>query len=347
MGRLRTLVAPAVLLLLLLPNSSSAGKTQDENSSKGAVHSYRYELVLRTGDFRFAGEIAPDQRSVGPRFDVETDKSGKILSVATWQNGKKIGQLVFHFEAARQWATGVDVYRGGELTARNRIERNSRGESSRIEYITVSGVRAAFRTQTYSTDHVDWTKYNSQGQPISHGTDFFSPEGTKIRALEYLDDQTTIETNFDPATGLELTKNTMVNGEVKIISSFTHDANGSLIREDIFNSKNKPYGTTEYHDGLRVRQSYKFTSGGTAEVLVSHDSKRLATEAKFSINEKLVCTFKFDRLADGGIRRTLAFGPEGDLYAEYPDHYVDQVQRDGSPTSQINGIVIYKKGNWW
>lgn len=347
MGRLRTVVALTVLLFLLLPNASSAAKPQEGISSHGEFHSYRYELVLRTGDFRFTGEIAPGQRSVGPRFDVETDNSGKILSVATFENGEKTGQLVFHFEAAGQWATSVDVYRGGDLTARNRIERNSRGESGQIEYITVNGDRAAFRTQKYSADHVDWTKYNSQGQPVSHGTDLFSPEGIRIRALEYLDDKTAIETDLDPATGLELSKKTIVNSKVKMISRFTHDANGSPIREDIYDSKNKQYGTTEYQDGLRVRQFYKFTSGGTAEVLVSHDSKRLATEAKFSINESLVCTFKFDRFADGGIRRTRAFGPGGDLYAEYPDHYVDQVHRDGSPTSQINGTVIYKKGNWW
>src|SRR6185437_7755430 len=54
----------------------------------GEVHSYRYELILRTGDFRFTGEIAPSQRSVGPRFDVETDNSGKITSVARYENGQ-------------------------------------------------------------------------------------------------------------------------------------------------------------------------------------------------------------------------------------------------------------------
>src|SRR6185437_10894789 len=37
-------------------------------SAVWGVHSYRYELILRTGDFRFTGEIAPSQRSVGPRF---------------------------------------------------------------------------------------------------------------------------------------------------------------------------------------------------------------------------------------------------------------------------------------
>jgi len=347
MRRLRIVVALPILLLLLLPNAPSAAKTQDGNPPHGEVHSYRYELILRTGDFRFTGEIAPSQRSVGPRFDVETDNSGKITSVARYENGHKTEQLVFHFEAPGKWATSVDVYRGGDLTARNRIERNGRGESGRIEYITINGDRAAFRTQKYFADHVDWTKYNSQGRPVSHGTNLFSPDGIRIRSLEHLDDKTTIETNLDPATGLELAKKTIDNGEVKIISRLTYDANGSLIREDIYNSRNEQYGTTEYQDGLKVRQSYRFTSGGTAEVLVSHDSKRFATEARFSRNGRLVCTFKYDRFADGGIKRTLAFGPGGDLYAEYPDHYVDQVHRDGSPTSQIDGTVIYKKGNWW
>jgi len=363
---MRRVIAFTVLVLLLLPGGSSAwardghrvsnagearltaaAKLQDANPLPGKVRSYRYELSLRSGDSRYAGEISTGEGSVGPRFDVATDKSGRILAVTSYENGNKTQQLIFHSEAESPWPISVDVYRGGELTSRTRIERNSGGESTRIEYLTVRGERVADVTRVYSAGHVDWTKHNTQGQPIAHGTNFFSSEGVKIRAVEYLDDTTTIEIDLDPTTGLELVKKTLVNGEVKSTSRFTHDANGSLVHQDTYNSKNELYGTAEYQEGLRVRETYKSTSGRAAELLLSYDSTRLATQARFSVNEKFVCTFKFDRSSDGGLKRTLAFGPGGDLYAEYPDHYVDRVHRDGSPFSQIKGTIIYKKGDWW
>ena len=44
--------------------------------------------------------------------------------------------------------------------------------------------------------------------------------------------------------------------------------------------------------------------------------------------------------------RTLAFGPDGDLWAEYPDMEVVDVRQNGQP---INGrpAIINKAGNWY
>jgi hypothetical protein len=60
----------------------------------------------------------------------------------------------------------------------------------------------------------------------------------------------------------------------------------------------------------------------------------------------LVCRFTYDRLADGTTKRTVAFGPDGAVWAEYPDMEVVDVRQNGHP---INGrpAIINKAGNWY
>src|SRR5437762_9584167 len=58
----------------------------------------------------------------------------------------------------------------------------------------------------------------------------------------------------------------------------------------------------------------------------------------------IFCRFTYDRLADGTATRTLAFGPDGALWAEYPDMEVVDVRQNGHP---INGrpAIINKIGD--
>jgi antitoxin component YwqK of YwqJK toxin-antitoxin module len=312
------------------------------------VHSYRYELALRTGDSRFAGEIGAGKGSIGPRFDVETDAKSRIATITDYQDGNQTRRRVFHFEPEASLPGSLDIFRGDELIAKTRIERNAHGESTRIEYLTILGQRTGDMTCSYSEDHVDWAKHNAEGKGTYRGTNFFSTQGVKIRSMEYMDARTSIETTYDPENGQVLLKKQFFDGEIKVTTRQSYDENGSLIRADLYSGpKDQWYGTSEYQAGLRTRQTYKFTNGTVAETLITYDSKGSANEARFSVNDRFICTFKFDRFPNENLKRTLAVGPNGDVYAEYPDHYVDQVRRDGSPTSEIAGMVIYKRGDWW
>ena len=49
----------------------------------------------------------------------------------------------------------------------------------------------------------------------------------------------------------------------------------------------------------------------------------------------------YDWYPNGTIKRTLAIGPGRDLMAEYPDQYVDKVQRDGQPLSRTATAIIH------
>lgn len=136
-------------------------------------------------------------------------------------------------------------------------------------------------------------------------------------------------------------------GSVPRDTRCTHDANGILIREDFYTADGKWFGTSEYSKGLEKRRFYEFTDGERQETRIDYDNKGFPKSSAFSINQQLICTFRFDLSSSGEPKRTLAIGPNGELYAEYPDNIVHEVNRDGRPPIKIHGSLIYKKGRWW
>jgi hypothetical protein len=82
-------------------------------------------------------------------------------------------------------------------------------------------------------------------------------------------------------------------------------------------------------------------------VRTTYDNNRRAKSAVYYYNDQLICTFTYDRLPTGQVKRTLAHAPDGTLAAEYPDIFVDKVDRLGRPLDHADVGTIYRKGKWW
>lgn len=136
-------------------------------------------------------------------------------------------------------------------------------------------------------------------------------------------------------------------GSVPRDTRCAYDANGTLLREDFYTPDGKWFGSSEYSKGLEKRRFYRFTDDERQETRIDYDSKGYPKSSAFSINDQLICTFRFDLSSNGEPKRTLAIGPKDELYAEYPDNIVHEVDRDGRPPVKIHGSLIYKKGHWW
>jgi hypothetical protein len=57
----------------------------------------------------------------------------------------------------------------------------------------------------------------------------------------------------------------------------------------------------------------------------------------------LVCRLTYQKASDGTVLKTLAVGPNGDIWAEYPDYMVMDIQRDGTGGVGVP-TVIHKSG---
>ena len=123
---------------------------------------------------------------------------------------------------------------------------------------------------------------------------------------------------------------------------FHYDDDGDLVRQDMFDPDGNWFAAAELVDGLTTRRLYD----SSKELRYSYDERRRIKETTLFFQDRLVCRFLYDRLSNGTVKRTRAFGPDGALWAEYPDMEVVDVRQNGHP---INGrpAIIKKAGDWY
>ena len=109
----------------------------------------------------------------------------------------------------------------------------------------------------------------------------------------------------------------------------------------------RTFGATDFAEGLKVTSRYDLADGSTLEVRFSHDDKRRTRETRYAYDGRHICTLVYERLPNGRVVRSMALGPNGDVWAEYPDLFVEYIERSGEAVDRPGVAKIYKKGPWW
>jgi len=309
---------------------------------------YRYSIGLyQPGPHKYVGPL-PSAIGVGGRvFAVSSDAMGRVTKVIVYRDGVAIDESDFEYSGnARYYSATVNV-RSGEITGRVTYTRDANGYATRIVDYTREGTLTGYATGAYATGRQEYTYYTPTGTLKSRDVQFFSPDGVLERDQTFYSDTVYTETELDTATGLATTSLQYNNGKINTKKAFTYNADGDLTRIDFYDpATNQPFGFDEFANGLQIRRSYHFSDGTRKEIVYGYDAKRLLSNAALSYNGTLICTFTYDRQPDGTVKRTLASGPNGELYAEYPNAMVNDVYNNGSAASGAPG-TIYKTGNWF
>jgi hypothetical protein len=312
-------------------------------SAQAAVHYYRYELLTRSQESQYATEVQAGVR--GRHHAVETDTQGRITRTAVIRDGQKVSQRMYSFAPDSKAASGYETFTGSEKTGRVAIQRNASGERTREDYFTVGGAATGYTLYSYRTDSVEATIFTVDGKKRAVNISFYSPKDILTRAINYSnpDDQGFhVDSDFDDRTGLRKGSTQFERGNLTNSGLFNYDDDGDLIRQDVFDPAGNWFAATELVNGLTTKRLYD----SSKELRYSYDERRRVKETTLFYNEMLVCRFTYERLPDGTPKRTVAIGPDGMLWAEYPDMEVVDVRQDGHP---INGrpAIINKSGNWY
>ena len=312
-------------------------------NAQAGVHYYRYELLTRSQESQYVTEVPAG--ASGRHHVVETDAQGRITRTVVIRDGQKVSQRAYSFAPDDKAASEYDTFTGSEKSGRVTIQRNASGERTREDYFTVSGAATGYTLYSYRADSVEATSYTVEGKKRAVNVSFYSPQDILARAINYSnpDDQGFyVDSDFDDRTGLRKGSTQFENGNLTNSGLFNYDDDGDLIRQDIFDPAGHWFAAAELVNGLTTKRLYD----SSKELRYSYDERRRVKETTLFYNEMLVCRFTYDRLADGTTKRTLAFGPDGELWAEYPDMEVVDVRQNGRP---INGrpAIINKTGNWY
>ena len=311
--------------------------------AQAGVHYYRYELFTRSQDSQYVSEVGAGVS--GRHHAVETDAQGRITRTAVIRDGQKISERVYSFAPGGKAASEYDTFTGSEKTGRVTIQRNASGERTRENSFTVGGVATEYTVYSYRADSVEATSYTVEGKKRAVNVSFYSPKDILTRAMTYSnpDDRGFhVDSDFDDRTGLSKGSRQFEGGNLTSSGLFNYDDDGDLIRQDVYDAAGNWFAAAELVNGLTTKRLYD----SSKELRYSYDERRRVKETTLFYNKMFVCRFTYDRLPDGAAKRTLAFGPDGALWAEYPDMEIVDVRQNGHP---INGrpAIINKTGDWY
>jgi hypothetical protein len=319
-------------------------------SAQVSIHNYRYRLSTRSHEPGFALELPSIAGVGGTRYEVETDAQGRTTRIAVTRNSQKLSETLFRFAADAKLPSEYDNFEAGEKKSVVRIQRDEAGERVREDYFTVAGTLTEYMVYSYSVDHVDEDSYTADGKRSEHSIRYYSAKGMLTRSIAFTnpdDPGKRTDYEYDEGTGLAKSRQQFNDGKLNVTVSYTYEADGGLVRSDAYDSNHNWFAADEFNDELRTKRIYK-EPGGTREIRLTYDENRRLEETLLYYKDALICRFSYDRFPNGTAKRTLVMGPNGKVWAEYPDYEVFDVKRNGEPwDGKLPGSVIHKTGSWW
>jgi hypothetical protein len=313
------------------------------------VHRYLYELSTKSGESLYAGEIPAGAPPPTKCVDVTTDSLGRVTQVVRQVNGKMTSETIYQFAAGAKLPSGfATIAANGETISRNRIQRNDHGDRVRVDEFTLTGELAEYSVRKVGSDNVEETTYTALGKPKGDRVvNYYSPAGILVRSRDYTSGTVYWDAEYDVSTGLTQSEKKFENEGLRIVVRFTCDNFGERLRADIYSQNRLWYGSGEYADDLLMVRKYQWPGGRIAEVRYSYDDKRQPKEVIIRYNHQFVCVLKYDRFSTGAIKRTIALGPNGQVFAMYPGLEVEEVNQQGHPYDRPDFGTIYRQGLWW
>jgi hypothetical protein len=325
----------AIAALIALISLPAAAQTVTE---------YRFSPDTISGDDVLTHEIPAGDLGAG--FRVTRDASGRMTKAEIRRAGKTTETLVYHYSPGSLLPSGYDDYSAAiELTGRVSITRDATGFETRLDYETPGGAFTHYVVRQLLGTDVDYQRFSREGKRTSHSIRTFAASGYDVRKVDLINDSTSYDSVIEEATGLVLSRHKVLSNRIVLTTRYVYN-DGDLISEGLYDTRDSWYGGRDYTDGLLRIERYKFGSH-TQESRYTYDSNEWATAVTFFRDDVLICTFKYTRLPDATIAKTVAVGPNGDLFAEYPDLFVASVEQGGRPVDHPEAGVIYKTGLWW
>lgn len=311
-----------------------------------SVHTYRYSLDLKSGESQFTGEPRAPLR--GKALRVKKDSLDRIVQVSTLENGKTTSYDVYHYSGSEILPSSYDYFSDGKLIFKVNIQRNANGDRIRVDYNDPSGEPVSSSTRSINGDVVETIDHQAKPSFLNIETrmvSYYSPKGLLVRQENHVGAWATYDFAFDELTGLATSRKDFTYDKFTGSAKYTYD-DGVSLRDEFFDSTGTLNGVDQYENGLKTSSQRTYSDGDSKRQVFTYDPTGLAKATKLYRKDKLICTFTYQYLR-GKIKGTVARGPGGELWAEYPGLLVQNVDSKGHPEDDSDAGVIHKVGDWW
>ena len=333
------------LLTMLAACGALCSAGAQSAGSQTTTKFYRYVVFTDTFDNDFRLEIAAGAIPKGDYYKVERDQQGRIVRETGMRDGKESAVTTYHYSGSSRFYDSDETFVNGEKTQITLYQRDPQGRVTRMDKETAVGKPTQYWVLTWSPSHVDVRIYDPDNRPTDHLSSDFSPGGLQARQVQYsspASDASYSEIEMDEHTGLDFSEREVRDGKLVNTRKFSYDGNGDKTRIDVYNSEGVWFASVEFTDGKTTRRKY----GSGKEVRYSYDNGEVK-EGTIMIGGRTLCKLTYDRESDGTLKRTLAIGADGTLWAEYPPPMVWDINQNGQPMGGRTDGIIHKTGNWW
>lgn len=312
---------------------------------------YRFALGTPSTISQYVAPLPSSPQPSGPYFSVDTDAKGRITSVAYLRSGRTVSRTDYQYGDGDR-PTKASSYENGEATGYETFTYYGGGDSLRSESYTTYGKLTGYTVcSALASLEKDCDAFNSEGKLVRHRQIFYNSAGVSIR-MKYWDEGADAYhvAAYGPLDGLEVENavNDFAGDQPRNTSRLTYDAVGNRVRRDGYDGKTKQwFASIEYQDDLPIKKSYKYFDGSTYVSVHHYNDKQWWESSDIYVNGALLFRFNYVRQPNGAIVKSQAIGPNGDLWAEYPDKAIDEVDRTGHYTGAPGLGSVYKQGNWW
>jgi antitoxin component YwqK of YwqJK toxin-antitoxin module len=337
MPRKGLLLSPTIVVLLCLSGNAAAQ----------SVHTYRYSLELKSGEYQFTGEPRASLR--GKAVRVKKDSLDRIVQISNLTNGKTTSYDVFHYSGTEILPSSYDYFSDGKQIFKINIQRNANGDRIRVDYNDPSGEPVTSSTRSINGDVVETIDHVAKPSSFfnieTRMVSYYSPKGLLVRQENHVGAVATFDFAFDEMTGLATSRKDFSYDKFTGSAKYTYD-DGVSVRDEYFDAAGTLNGVDQFENGLKTSSQRTFSDGDSKRQVFAYDPAGLAKSTKLYRKDKLICTFTYQYLR-GKIKATVARGPGGELWAEYPGLFVQDVDSKGHPEDDSEAGVIHKAGEWW
>ena len=316
-------------------------------AAQAETHYYRYSLSNRADQFLYRGELDP--RSLPPSYvAVDRDSRGRVVKTMRKADGTFAGVHVYHYPGEGPYFDSRDDFneKGREIgTAR--LTRDREGKIIRADNFDNGGKLTGHAESSYPPGECDTHVFNAEGTETSHHLYLYNLDDILTMERDYIAEGRYDETDYSVATGLILAARQFRRGILEVTRGSDYDAEGRLTRVTASNPDGRIFAETDYEHGLALKRTYWLADGTVGkELRYSYDDRNWLVRTELSFKREPVCTFSYERLSNGTVRKSIAKGLDGTVWAEYPDYLVKDIAPDGRPigTTRVN---LLKSGAWY
>lgn len=312
-------------------------------------HYYRNSVDTLTAPPRtYLNEVPASVASHGVYIKVDRDGQGRVVRTSRVEEGVVQGYTDYDYAPGAKLPNREITFNGGVETGYSKIARDPKGRIDRFDDYTAQNVRTGYTVLSHAPDHDSYIEYSADGAELSRSEEYFNADGVETKYVSHgRDGVRTTERTYDPVIGLVTGLRAEDNGKLSYTVRYSYDSDDVISRTDTYDPDGKPYVYSLFDHGREVKKVYNFSDGTKEEVDYAYDRRHWMVSSKMTVNGSLICTFTFDREPDGTVKRTLATGADGTLWAEYPNLFVTEVRKDGHANQAPTVGIFHKSGDWY